>query len=176
MCVYVCMYTGSLFEYFLCENVTYNHHGRAFWDHDQSLIILLEQICFLKKILHLVILPFCPNNFTRSFVWILSFFQNNLTLSCALVIQSLSCVLLFRPHGLQPTRLLCPCGSPSKNAGVGCHFLLQGIFLTQGLNLGLPHCRQSLYRLSYQGSPCALLIAKVHILLKAQLVKKASFN
>ena len=28
-----------------------------------------------------------------------------------------------------------------KNTGVGCHFLLQGIFLTQGLNLGLLHCR-----------------------------------
>ena len=37
--------------------------------------------------------------------------------------------------------------------GVGCHFLLQGIFPTQGLNLGLPHCRQTLYPLSHQGSP-----------------------
>ena len=37
------------------------------------------------------------------------------------------------------------------NTGVGCHFLLQGIFLTQGLNPGLPHCRQMLYHLSYQG-------------------------
>ena len=34
-----------------------------------------------------------------------------------------------------------------------CHFLLQGIFLTRGLNPGLPHFRQTLYRLSYQGSP-----------------------
>ena len=32
----------------------------------------------------------------------------------------------------------------------GCHFLLQEIFPTQGLNLGLPHCRQTLYRLSHQ--------------------------
>ena len=30
-----------------------------------------------------------------------------------------------RPHGLQPTRLLRPWDSPSKNTGVGCHFLLQ---------------------------------------------------
>ena len=29
---------------------------------------------------------------------------------------------------------------------------LQGIFLTQGSNPGLPHCRQTLYRLSHQGS------------------------
>ena len=38
------------------------------------------------------------------------------------------------------------------NTGVGCHFLLQRIFPTQGSNLGLLHCRQTLYRLSHQGS------------------------
>ena len=42
--------------------------------------------------------------------------------------------------------------SPGKNTGVGCHALPQGIFLTQGLNPGLPHCRQILYQLIYQGS------------------------
>ena len=36
---------------------------------------------------------------------------------------------------------------------MGCRFLLQGIFLTQGSNLGLPRCRQTLYPLSHQGSP-----------------------
>ena len=34
---------------------------------------------------------------------------------------------------------------PGKDTGVGGHALLQGIFLTQGLNPGLPHCRQILY-------------------------------
>ena len=34
-----------------------------------------------------------------------------------------------------------------------CHFLLQGISPTQGLDLGLPHCRQTLYHWSHQGSP-----------------------
>ena len=38
---------------------------------------------------------------------------------------------------------------PGKNSGVGCHFLLQRIFPIQGLNPGLPHCRQTLYHLSY---------------------------
>ena len=47
----------------------------------------------------------------------------------------------MRPHGLQPPRLLCPWDSPGKNTGVGCHALLRGIFLTQGSNLNLPHCR-----------------------------------
>ena len=36
---------------------------------------------------------------------------------------------------------------------MGCCFLLQEIFPTQGSNPGLPHCRQTLYRLSHQGSP-----------------------
>ena len=47
-------------------------------------------------------------------------------------------------------------GSPGKNAGVGCYFLPQGIFLTQGLNphlLCLLHCRQILYLLRHRGSP-----------------------
>ena len=56
-------------------------------------------------------------------------------------------------HGLWPARLLCPWDSPGKNTGVGSHFLLQGIFPTQESNLGLLHCRQMIYRLSYEGSP-----------------------
>ena len=50
-------------------------------------------------------------------------------------------------------RLLCPWDSPGKNTGLGCHFLLQGIFSTQESNPGLLHCRQILYRLSSEGSP-----------------------
>ena len=42
----------------------------------------------------------------------------------------------LQPHGPWPTRLLCPWDSPGKNTGVGCHFLLQGIFPTQGSNPG----------------------------------------
>ena len=45
-----------------------------------------------------------------------------------------------------------PWDSPGKSTGVDCHFLLQGIFPTQGSNLGLPHCGQTL-PLSHQGSP-----------------------
>ena len=43
--------------------------------------------------------------------------------------------------------------SPGKNIGVGCHACLQGIFPTQGSNLGLLHYRWILYCLSHQGSP-----------------------
>ena len=56
----------------------------------------------------------------------------------------------LRPHGLQPTRLLHPWDFPGKDTAVGCHFLLQGIFPTQGSNPGLLQCRQILYRLSYK--------------------------
>ena len=108
-------------------------------------------------------------------------------LSCSVMSDSL------RPHGLQPTRFLCPWGSSRqehwsgfpclspgdlpnpgikprspalqagsllseppgkpKNTGVGSLSLLQGIFLPQELNQGLPHCRWILYQMSYQGSP-----------------------
>ena len=67
-------------------------------------------------------------------------------------VKSPSRVRLLAPHGLQPARLLCPWNSPSKNTGVGCHFLLQGIFPTQGLNPGLLHHSQILYCLGHQGS------------------------
>jgi len=46
---------------------------------------------------------------------------------------------------------LCPWDSPGKNTGMSSNFLLQRIFLSQGLNMGLPNCRQILYRLSHQG-------------------------
>ena len=59
----------------------------------------------------------------------------------------------LQPRGLEPTRLLCSWNSPGKSTGVGCHFPLQGIFPTQGLNLGLLHCRHILYHLSQRGSP-----------------------
>ena len=48
----------------------------------------------------------------------------------------LSCVWLVT-SGALPARLLCPRDSPGKNTGLGCHFLLQGIFPTQGSNLRL---------------------------------------
>ena len=50
--------------------------------------------------------------------------------------KSLQSCLTLRPHGLQPAGLLCPWDFPGSNTGVGCHFLLQEIFLTQGSN---PH-------------------------------------
>ena len=55
-------------------------------------------------------------------------------------------------------RLLRPWDFPGKSARVDCHLLLQGIFLTQESNQDLPHCRQTLYRLSHQGSPIIIIV------------------
>ena len=63
-------------------------------------------------------------------------------------VKSLSHVRLFATVGL-----LHPWDFLGKNTGVDCHFLLQEIFPTQGLNPGLLHCRPMLYHLSHQGSP-----------------------
>ena len=69
------------------------------------------------------------------------------------VLQVKSCSVMsnsLRPYRLQPTRLLYPWDSPGKNAGIGCHALLQGIFPTQRSNPGLPHGKRILYHLSHQ--------------------------
>ena len=66
-------------------------------------------------------------------------------ISCSVMSGSL------QPHGLFPSRPLCPWNSPGKNTGVGSHSLLQGIFPTQGSKPGLLPCRQILYHLTHQG-------------------------
>ena len=58
--------------------------------------------------------------------------------SCCCCSVAKSCLTLLQPHGLYSTRLLCPWDSPGKNTGVGCHFFVQGIILTQGSNPCLP--------------------------------------
>ena len=65
----------------------------------------------------------------------------------------------FQPDGLQPARLLCPWDSPGKNTGVGSQPLLQGLFSTQGLILGVLHCRQILYCLSYHNQGNVMVVA-----------------
>ena len=61
------------------------------------------------------------------------------------------CPTLYDPMDCSPPGSSFHGDSPGKNTGVDCRALLQGTFPTQGLNPGLPHCRQILYRLSHQG-------------------------
>ena len=58
----------------------------------------------------------------------------------------------WRPHVLWPSRLLCSWDFPGKNTGVGCHFLLQGIFPTQGSNPQPLHWQVDSLPLSHLGS------------------------
>ena len=58
------------------------------------------------------------------------------------------CLTLCDPMDCSPPGSTVHGDSPGKNTGVGCHALLQGIFPTQGLNPGLPHCRWILYQTS----------------------------
>ena len=67
------------------------------------------------------------------------------------------CSLRSNPHGQEPAGFLRPWDFPGKSTRGGCHFLLQGIFLIQGLNPDLLHCRQILYHLSHQGRPSEIV-------------------
>ena len=67
--------------------------------------------------------------------------------SCGFVMEvkkSLSCIQFFVTLWTVAFQVPLSMGFSGKNTGVGCHFLLQGIFLTQGSNPGLWHCRQTL--------------------------------
>ena len=80
--------------------------------------------------------------------------------------QSLSLIRLFvtpwtvapAPDLPSPPRLLYSLDFPGKNAGVGCHFLLQGIFPTQGLNLCFLPWQEDSLPLSHLGSPSLNLL------------------
>ena len=62
------------------------------------------------------------------------------------------------PDSLRPHGLYSPWNSPGQNTAAGSLSLLQGIFPTQGSNLGLLHCRRILYQLSHKGSPISSLL------------------
>ena len=86
-----------------------------------------------------VLLPFYV--FCLFWPWSMSEIAPGESESCSVVSDSLW------PHGLYSAW-----NSPGQNARVGSLSLLQGIFQTQELNPGLPHCRRILYQLSHKGS------------------------
>ena len=69
--------------------------------------------------------------------------ESEVAQSCLTLCNPMDCSLPDSIHGI----------FQGKNTGVGSHSFLQGIFPTQGSNLGLPYHRQTLYCLSHQGSP-----------------------
>ena len=55
---------------------------------------------------------------------------------CVCCLVAKLCPTLLLLHGLWPRQVLCPWNFPGKNTGLGCKFLLQGIFPSRGSN---PH-------------------------------------
>ena len=77
-------------------------------------------------------------------------FPKQMKLICYKVLGIQSCPTLCDPMDCSLPGSSVHGDSPGKNIEMGCHALLQVIFLTQGLNPGLLHCRQILYCLSHQ--------------------------
>ena len=97
-----------------------------------------------------LLLPSCHTAQTQRVPGVHLSVRASCMLSCSVTSDSL------RPHGLEPARLVCPWDFPSKNTGVGCHFLLQGFFLTQGSNphpLCLLHWQADCLPLNHLESP-----------------------
>ena len=94
--------------------------------------------------------------------------------STSLIIESESEVAQSCPTLCDPmdTRLLRPWDVLGKSTGVGCHFLLQGFFPTQGSNPGLLHCRQTLYHLSHLKTTMRYQLTPVRM----ALIKKSTNN
>ena len=80
---------------------------------------------------------------------------------CSLVAKL--CPTFLWPHGQSPAMLLCLWNFPGKNTRMGCHFLLQGIFLTQGSNLHSLHWRVDSLPLSHRGSPCVYIYSYIKV-------------
>ena len=107
--------------------------------------MVLSIAVFLRCVFFLI--PSCHPNFLLTFVFLVLYLFSAsclnlksfldvlklpswpLSLICkpAAAAKSLQSCLTLRPQRRQPTRLPCPCDSPGKNTGVGCHFLLQGM-------------------------------------------------
>ena len=85
-----------------------------------------------------------------------------------LVVQS--CLSLCNPMDCSPPGSSVHVDSLGKNTGVGCHALLQGIFPTQGSNMGVLHGRQILYHLSHRGRPLRADGTNISELLKQSVV------
>ena len=104
---------------------------------------MLSSIKIYSLGMHCILIEFFKN------ITYHSLFPSYITLCCVCTHAQL-CPTLWDPMDCSvPVRLLCPWNFSSKNTGEGCHFLLQGIFPTQGSNpwllLRLLYCRQILY-------------------------------
>ena len=116
--------------------------------HESLIVIQLQQLTHGRLILfsRCIIFHKCLNQTLNSMI-------PTLNMAWKVKVKSINPIWLFVTLSTVAHQASCPRDFPGKNTGVGCHFLLQGVFLTQGLNSGLLHCRQTLHPLSHQGIP-----------------------
>ena len=81
--------------------------------------------------------------------WCFEIYPHCIYFYCCCCLVPKLCLTLLWPYGLEPSRLICWGDFPGKNIGVGCHFLLQGIFLTQESNPHLLHWQVDSWPLSH---------------------------
>ena len=125
--------------------------------------------CLLEQSIHIFIMIF--KNYAVEIYHDNGF--SHMVLNCFLGVSLISFVLSHSvvsdsetPWTVAHQAPLCLWDFPGENTGVGCHFLLQGIFLTQKSNHGLLHCRQILYQVNLQGSP------KLNLVMANELINR----
>ena len=138
------MYQGR----FLCHLYLFNKFiARLTWKTDFTVMVFPFLLIGKWYILACEVARLLQLTHLYSLLWVLLFLSSG---GGGLVPKS--CPTLAT-HGLQPARLLYPWNSPGKNTGVGCHFLLQGIFPTQELNPGFLHCKADSLLTELWGKP-----------------------
>ena len=116
-------------------------------------------IQFASYLLFFLFIVFCLNHGSLFFYKNHHFHKSEISVTFAQ-----SCLTLWSPIDCSLPGSSNPWDFLAKSTGVGCHFLLQGIFPTQGSHPSLPHCRQMLYCLSHQGSPSVTSkMSKIHL-------------
>ena len=96
----------------------------------------------------------------------------NVRCQCAHAKSFQSCLTIWNPRGVAP-RILCPWDSPGKKTGVGCHTLLQGIYLTQGSNLSLTNWQVGSLPLSPPEKP-TIAFLKLLSVIRNRIFKRRS--
>ena len=124
--------TWEIIKYYCFKSLNFE----VVWYEDNT-YNLLERSSWRSSIPHILIL-------VKKGIFMFCHFFAKWSESCSVISDSLWL------HGLY---ICSPWNSPGQNTRMGRHSLLQGIFLTQELNPGLPHCRLILYQLSQEGSP-----------------------
>ena len=111
--------------------------GRTFFFSLHSLVLVTENVFFFFSLSLQLMITQLTLNSVKERKW------KKITQSCLTLCHPMDCSL----PGSSIQGIF-----PGKNIGVGCHFLLQGIFPTQESNPSLLHCRQMIDQLRYEGS------------------------